>query len=60
MWIPQLTMVFGTLILAIAFVDRFYQVIFFDFDELEVKWEVKDEKAIEDITLTQHYHQGEK
>ena len=60
MWIPQLTMVFGTLILAIAFVDRFYQVVFFDFDELEVKWEVKDEKAIEDITSTQDYHQGEK
>ena len=55
-----MTMVIGTLILAIAFVDRFYQVIFFDFDELEVKWEVKDEKAIEDITSTQNYHQGEK
>ena len=55
-----MTMVIGTLILAIAFVDRFYQVIFFDFDELEVKWEVKDEKAIEDITSTQNYRQGEK
>ena len=60
MWIPQLTMVFGTLILAIAFVDRFYQVILFDYDELEKKWEVKDEKAIEDITSTQDYHQEEK
>ncbi len=60
MWIPQMTMVIGTLILAIAFVDRFYQVIFFDYDELEKKWEIKDEKAIEDITLTQDYHQGEK
>ena len=60
MWIPQMTMVIGTLILAIAFVDRFYQVIFFNYDELEKKWEIKDEKAIEDITLTQDYHQGEK
>ena len=49
-WIPQMAMVIGTLILAIAFVDRLYQVIFFDYDELEKKWEVKDEKAIEDIT----------
>ena len=60
MWIPQMTMVIGTLILAIAFVDRFYQVIFFNYDELEKKWEIKDEKAIEDITSTQDYHQGEK
>ena len=60
MWIPQMTMVIGTLILAIAFVDRFYQVIFFNYDELEKKWEIKDEKAIKDITLTQDYHQGEK
>jgi len=49
-WIPQMAMVIGTLILAIAFLDRLYQVIFFDYDELEKKWEVKDEKAIEDIT----------
>lgn len=49
-WIPQMAMVIGTLILAIAFIDRLYQVIFFDYDELEKKWEVKDEKAIEDIT----------
>ena len=48
MWIPQMTMVFGTLILAIAFIDRLYQVIFFNYDELEIEWEVKDEKAIED------------
>jgi hypothetical protein len=40
-------MVIGTLILAIAFLDRFYQVIFFDYDELEIKWKVKDEKAID-------------
>ena len=43
-----MTMVFGTLILAIAFIDRLYQVIFFNYDELEIEWEVKDEKAIED------------
>ena len=47
MWIPQMAMVIGTLILAIAFLDRFYQVIFFDYDELEIKWKVKDEKAID-------------
>jgi len=56
MWIPQMAMVIGTLILAIAFVDRLYQVIFFDYDELEKKWEVKDEKAIEDITSSTESH----
>jgi TRAP-type C4-dicarboxylate transport system permease small subunit len=55
-WIPQMAMVIGTLILAIAFVDRLYQVIFFDYDELEKKWEVKDEKAIEDITSSTENH----
>ena len=30
MWIPQMSMVIGTLILAIAFLDRLYQIIFFD------------------------------
>jgi len=60
MWIPQMTMVIGTLILAIAFVDRFYQVIFFDYDELEEKWEIKDEKAIEDVSSQSEYYHGEK
>jgi TRAP-type C4-dicarboxylate transport system permease small subunit len=55
-WIPQMAMVIGTLILAIAFIDRLYQVIFFDYDELEKKWEVKDEKAIEDITSSTENH----
>ena len=50
MWIPQMTMVLGTLILAIAFVDRCYQVFFLDYDELEIKWKVKDEKAIDEDT----------
>ena len=60
MWIPQMTMVIGTLILAIAFVDRFYQVIFFNYDELEKKWEIKDEKAIEDVSSQSEYYHGEK
>ena len=60
MWIPQMTMVIGTLILAIAFVDRFYQVVFFNYDELEKKWEIKDEKAIEDVSLQSEYYNGEK
>ena len=55
-WIPQMAMVIGTLILAIAFLDRLYQVIFFDYDELEKKWEAKDEKAIEDITSSTENH----
>ncbi len=55
-WIPQMAMVIGTLILAIAFVDRLYQVLFFEYDELEKKWEVKDEKAIEDITSSTENH----
>jgi TRAP-type C4-dicarboxylate transport system permease small subunit len=60
MWIPQMTMVIGTLILAIAFVDRFYQVVFFNYDELEKKWEIKDEKAIEDASSQSEYYHGEK
>ena len=55
-WIPQMAMVIGTLILAIAFLDRLYQVIFFVYYELEKKWEVKDEKAIEDITSSTENH----
>jgi TRAP-type C4-dicarboxylate transport system permease small subunit len=55
-WIPQMAMVIGTLILAIAFLDRLYQVLFFEYDELEKKWEVKDEKAIEDITSSTENH----
>ena len=35
MWIPQMVMVIGTLILAIAFLDRFYQSIFFKYEDLE-------------------------
>tara|TARA_B100001769_G_C21976493_1_gene525166 strand:- start:276 stop:839 length:564 start_codon:yes stop_codon:yes gene_type:complete len=54
MWIPQMTMVIGTLILAIAFVDRFYQVVFFNYDELEKKWEIKDDKQISEETNNQH------
>ena len=60
MWIPQMTMVIGTLILAIAFVDRFYQVVFFNYDELEKKWEIKDEKAIEDASSQSEYYHGGK
>ena len=47
MWIPQMVMVTGTLILAIAFLDRFYQSIFFKYEDLEIAWKVKDEKAID-------------
>ena len=47
MWIPQMVMVIGTLILAIAFIDRFYQSIFFKYEDLEIAWKVKDEKAID-------------
>ena len=47
MWIPQMVMVIGTLILAIAFLDRFYQSIFFKYEDLEIAWKVKDEKAID-------------
>ena len=54
MWIPQMTMVIGTLILAIAFVDRFYQVVFFNYDELEKKWEIKDDKQISEETQSQN------
>ena len=55
-----MTMVIGTLILAIAFVDRFYQVVFFNYDELEKKWEIKDEKAIEDASSQSEYYHGGK
>ena len=47
MWIPQMVMVLGTLLLAIAFLDRFYQAIFFKYEDLEIQWKVKDEKAID-------------
>jgi hypothetical protein len=47
-------MVIGTLILAIAFVDRFYQVVFFNYDELEKKWEIKDDKQISEETQNQN------
>ena len=61
MWIPQMTMVIGTLILAIAFVDRFYQVVFFNYDELEKKWEIKDDKQISEETQNQNISEnGEK
>ena len=33
--------------LAIAFLDRFYQAIFFKYEDLEIQWKVKDEKAID-------------
>ena len=49
-----MTMVIGTLILAIAFVDRFYQVVFFNYDELEKKWEIKDDKQISEETQSQN------
>ena len=42
-----MVMVLGTLLLAIAFLDRFYQTIFFNYDDLEIQWKVKDEKAID-------------
>ena len=42
-----MVMVIGTLILAIAFLDRFYQSIFFKYEDLEIAWKVKDEKAID-------------
>ena len=44
-----MVMVIGTFILAIAFLDRFYQAIFFKFEELETAWKVEDEKAIDSI-----------
>jgi len=40
-------MVLGTLLLAIAFLDRLYQAIFFKYEDLEIQWKVKDEKAID-------------
>ena len=42
-----MVMVLGTLLLAIAFLDRFYQAIFFKYEDLEIQWKVKDEKAID-------------
>ena len=42
-----MVMVIGTLILAVAFIDRFYQSIFFKYEDLEIQWKVKDEKAID-------------
>ena len=61
MWIPQMSMVIGTLILAIAFLDRLYQIIFFDYEQLAIKWEVKDEKAIDDdVTSQSQYYYGDK
>ena len=61
MWIPQMSMVIGTLILAIAFLDRLYQIIFFDYEQLAIKWEVKDEKAIDDdVTSQSQYYNGDK
>ena len=43
-----MVMVIGTFILATAFLDRLYQTIFFNYEELEIKWKVKDEKAIDE------------
>ena len=47
-----MVMVIGTFILATAFIDRLYQTIFFNFEELEIKWKVKDEKAIDETKET--------
>lgn len=43
MWIPQASMVFGTLVLAIAFLDKLYEFIFIGYSETEIK----DDKAID-------------
>ena len=58
MWIPQMVMVIGTFILAVAFLDRFYQTIFFNYDELEIKWKVEDEKAIEEVNNSRDKYYG--
>ena len=59
MWIPQMVMVIGTFILATAFIDRLYQTIFFNYDELEIKWKVKDEKAIDQVNDSRDKYYGE-
>ena len=59
MWIPQMVMVIGTFILATAFIDRLYQTIFFNYDELEIKWKVKDEKAIDQVNVSRDKYYGE-
>jgi len=43
MWIPQASMVLGTLVLAIAFLDKLYEFIFIGYSETEIK----DDKAID-------------
>jgi TRAP-type C4-dicarboxylate transport system permease small subunit len=43
MYIPQASMVIGTLVLAIAFLDKLYQFIFIGYSETEMK----DDKAID-------------
>jgi hypothetical protein len=43
MYIPQASMVIGTLVLAIAFLDKLYQFIFVGYSETEMK----DDKAID-------------
>ena len=58
MWIPQMVMVIGTLILAVAFLDRFYQTIFFKFEDLEIQWKVKDEKAIDENDDSRNKYYG--
>lgn len=35
-WIPQMSMVLGTLIISIAFIDRLYQILFLGYEEQEV------------------------
>ena len=38
-----------------------YQIIFFDYEQLAIKWEVKDEKAIDDdVTSQSQYYYGDK
>jgi TRAP-type C4-dicarboxylate transport system permease small subunit len=34
-WIPQLVMVLGVLVMSIAFLDRLYQILFLGYEEVE-------------------------
>ena len=43
MWIPQMSMVLGTFVLALAFLDKLYQFIFIGYTDTEIK----DDKAID-------------
>ncbi len=43
MWIPQMSMVLGTFVLALAFLDKLYQFIFIGYTDTEIE----DDKAID-------------